>query len=128
MAIFNKKTKAPKVSTKEVSKDVAKTTKKEQVTPSGFSAGNVLVRPHLSEKGLLMGSKNVYAFIITPTSTKRDVEKAIVEVYKVTPIKVNVVNMPGKRAGSRMKGAPGLTKKYRKAYVTLKKGDTLQLI
>ena len=125
MAIFTKKTKTKATSKKEVSKDVAK---KEMSVPSVFSAGSILVRPHMSEKGLLMGSQNVYAFIVSPSATKRDVARAVQMVYKVTPIKVNVVNMPGKTASSRTKGTPGLTKRYRKAYVTLKKGDTLQLV
>jgi large subunit ribosomal protein L23 len=71
---------------------------------------------------------NVYAFEVHEDATKRQVAEAVEEAYSKKPVKVNIVSMPGKPTSARFKGRPGKKGKMKKAYVYLKKGDTLQLI
>ncbi|MBI3573963.1 50S ribosomal protein L23 [Candidatus Kaiserbacteria bacterium] len=86
----------------------------------------VLVRPRITEKAANMTASNVYTFDIAKGATKKDVAAAVRAFYKVTPVKVNVVNTPAKRVRMRRKRGFGKTTAPRKAYVYLKKGDEIQ--
>jgi len=69
----------------------------------------------------------VYVFDVRKDATKGDVVKAIQALYKVKPVRVNVVNTPAKRVRMRRKRGFGRVASSRKAYVFLKKGDTITL-
>jgi large subunit ribosomal protein L23 len=86
---------------------------------------NVLVAPWLSEKALLSSGAGVYVFQIPADATKLQVAAAIEKVYKVTPRKVNVANLPGKTVSLRMRRGVGTRARRHKAYVYLAKGDTI---
>jgi ribosomal protein L23 len=85
-----------------------------------------LLAPWLSEKALIQTEKSVYTFHIPKEATKRDVELAVKKIYNVTPVKVNVVNLPAKKVTLRTRRGYGMRSARRKAYVYLKKGDTIQ--
>ena len=88
----------------------------------------VLVRPHLTEKAVGLGDSNVYTFEVARSATKFAVRDAIKVLYNVTPVKVNIVN---KLPAKRRKGSTGRMVKQpcmKKAYVYLKKGDTINLV
>ncbi len=87
---------------------------------------NILVRPRITEKAANMTSTNVYTFDIGAGATKQEVAEAVKAIYKVTPVKVNVVNTPAKRVQMRKKRGFGKTAATRKAYVFLKKGEEIQ--
>ncbi len=87
---------------------------------------DVLTAPWLSEKALIMTEKGIYAFHVPTTATKHDVALAIKKTYNVTPKKVTMVNLPGKKVSMRTKRGFGMRSDRRKAYVHLKKGDTIQ--
>ena len=125
MALFGKK----KEEKEEKKAPEAKSTPvKREVSGIGIVPEKVLLRPHLSEKALLQGVKNVYVFEIAPRATKRDVARAVSVAYNVTPTAVRVARVPGKWASARLSGRPGKTSETKKAYVTLKEGDRLQLM
>ena len=73
-----------------------------------------------------MTANGVYTFDIRKEATKKDVAMAVSALYKVMPIKVNVVNTPAKRVQMRKKRGFGKTSASRKALVFLKKGDTIR--
>jgi large subunit ribosomal protein L23 len=91
------------------------------------STKDVLLRPRVTEKAASMTSSNVYAFDVTMDATKKDVAAAVHALYKVIPFKVNVVNVRAKRVRMRRKRGYGATRSSRKAYVFLKKGDSISL-
>ena len=62
--------------------------------------------------------------IIRDTSLN-EIKKAIYHVYGVWPIKINVLNSGGKN--KRYGRSTGMTKARKKAMVTLKKGDSIEL-
>jgi len=80
---------------------------------------------HVTEKSSILSEANAFAFEVIKDSTKNQITKEIIKLYKVTPIKVNIVNSKGKRIVS--KGKVGKTAGVKKAYVFLKKGDTINL-
>lgn len=82
-------------------------------------------RPRLTEKAANLSSQNVYTFDIAQDATKHDVVRAVQSLYKVTPVKVNVVNTKGKSVTLRTRRGKGTQNNTRKAYVYLKKGDVI---
>ena len=88
-------------------------------------AHRVLVRPLITEKAANFGVLNKYAFVVTENSNKVEIAKAVQAVYGVKPVSVNIVCVKGKAvARGRIKGRRSDLKK---AIVTLKKGDTIQI-
>lgn len=87
---------------------------------------NIIKKPRITEKASFAESQNVYTFNISEDANKTEIKKAIFELYKVKPVKVNVVSIPKKNIMS--KGKRGVRGGGRKAYVYLKKGDTIELI
>jgi large subunit ribosomal protein L23 len=66
-----------------------------------------------------------YVFMVKTGATKPEIKKAVHEVYKVDVVAVNVVNRPGKT--KRFRGVKGKQGSYRKAIVTLKEGQKIDL-
>ena len=127
MAIFGSKknTTAKKGAPK---KEAAKVSAPKEVKAAVVADGikDVLLRPRITEKAANMTVNHVYTFDIRQSATKRDVATAVAKMYKVTPVKVTVVNTPAKRVALKRKRGFGKTTASRKAYVTLKKGEQIQ--
>ena len=86
----------------------------------------VLVGPIVSEKSTMVAEKNAqYAFKVVQDATKDEVKGAVELLFKVEVKGVSVVNTKGKtkRFGKTM----GRRDNVRKAYVTLKEGQELNL-
>lgn len=83
----------------------------------------------VSEKSNILSSKNQYVFDIYPNTNRIEVAKAIAAIYKVTVTRVNILNRPPKRKMSRIvRNRVGTTQAIRRAIVTLKEGDKIELI
>ncbi|MEZ4104013.1 MAG: 50S ribosomal protein L23 [Candidatus Paceibacterota bacterium] len=129
MALFSRKEKAEKEQNE--TKEVAKVENKKSTTNKsnlGHDLSRIISGVRITEKSVNQGDKNVYTFNVRRDATKFQVRDAIKALYSVTPVKVNIVNKkPALRlAGSknRMVKEPGA----KKAYVYLKKGDTINLV
>ena len=89
---------------------------------------SILVKPHFTEKTVKMGEANVYTFLVKRDATKFQVRDAIKALYNVTPVKINIVN---KKPALRLSGSKNRMVKVpgeKKAYVYLKKSDTINLV
>ncbi len=88
-------------------------------------AYRILVRAIVTEKTTLLGKHNQYAFEVAMTANKLEIRKAVKAVYGVEPKEIRVMRIAGKpvrtRAGKSRRSA------WRKAIVTLKKGDRIDL-
>ena len=82
--------------------------------------------PRITEKATQVAERNVYTFTVAPKASKTMIKEAIVKLYKVTPIKINVMNIKARAVVVR--GKRGTQAGGRKAYVTLKKGDKIELV
>lgn len=115
------------------SSDKKKVTKKAKATTASSvkkvtkNLDGVLQHPWMSEKALIGTDKGVYVFAVSSRATKTDVAAAIEAQFKVTPRQIRMVNLPGKRKNLRHKRGEGTRARRHKAYVYLKKGDTLAL-
>ena len=118
MAIFNK-------TKKEATTKVAKVKKTDSKVGLGERV-NAIVRPHITEKAAVLAEKNTYVFEVAKTTNKIEIAKAIKALYNVTPIRVNIINLPDTRVFVR--GKNGVKSGMRKALVTLKKGETIEIV
>lgn len=88
----------------------------------------VLKLLRLTEKSNKLSSEySQYTFEVAPTATKYTVREAVEQTFKVTVTRVNILNMSGKPRRSR-RGLPSRTQDYKKAVVTLKEGDKIELV
>ncbi len=88
---------------------------------------SLIKKPRITEKaGIKSESQNLYTFEVTKEATKKTVGEAIQLIYKVTPIKINIVNLPAKNVTAR--GKRGVKSAVKKALVFLKKGDKIAFI
>jgi len=85
----------------------------------------ILVRPRVTEKATIMAEENVYVFDVAVSANKFQVKEAIEFLYKVVPVKVNIVTVPAKRIIYR--GKKGVKPGGKKAYVYLKEGDKISI-
>lgn len=88
---------------------------------------SLVKRPRITEKaGIKSESDNVYTFEVTKDANKKTVAEAVQAIYKVTPTRVNIVNLPAKKVTAR--GRRGVKSAVKKALVFLKKGDKIAFI
>ena len=78
-----------------------------------------------SEKGSGMLAKNKYLFHVANDANKIQIKQAVEEIYNVTVKKVNTLNAQGKWRRVRYK--EGKTPDWKKAIVTLKQGDKIEI-
>jgi len=89
---------------------------------------HILKRPRITEKATFAAERGVYVFEIEPRATKHDVMRAVEEFYKVKPVKVNITQILSKKVSTRRRGVFGRKGGGKKAYVYLKKGDTISIV
>lgn len=86
----------------------------------------IIKNPRITEKASTAFEQNVYTFDVSESSNKTEIKKAIFSLYKVKPIKVNVLRVPRKSIFS--KGRAGVRGGGRKALVYLKTGDKIEFV
>ena len=87
---------------------------------------NIIKNPRVTEKASNAIEQNVYTFDISAGANKTEIKKAIFMLYKVRPVKINVLSIPQKSIMS--KGKMGVKSGGRKALVYLKAGDKIEFI
>lgn len=133
MALFSRsktedsKKEEQKDSKEEVAVEVKKNTQVSTALPTDRNLSSVIIKPRITEKAVKNGERNVYTFVVRRDATKFDVRDAVIEFFKVTPIKVNIVNKSPRQYKSRSKGRTVTEKGMKKAYVYLKAGDSIEL-
>jgi len=87
---------------------------------------DTIIRPRITEKSGLLSQSGVYTFEVAGGTTKSEIIKAIKKLYKVTPVKVAIINLPIKNVFVR--GKKGTVSGVKKALVTVKKGEKIDFI
>ncbi len=78
-----------------------------------------------TEKGVAQSAANKYFFSVKKDANKIEIKRAVEENYKVKVLKVNTQVMPGKL--KRVRAQLGKTPDWKKAVVTLKPGQKIDL-
>lgn len=87
----------------------------------------VLRAPHVSEKGSVLGeSANQAVFQVAVNASKAEVKQAVETLFKVKVTKVTTLNVKGKT--KRFRGQRGTRASWKKAYVSLAKGDEIDFL
>lgn len=86
---------------------------------------DVITRPVITEKATMLTELNKIVFRVKPDATKTQVKQAVEALFKVNVVRVNTLNTEGKIKGFR--GKLGKREDYKKAIVTLEKGQSIDL-
>ncbi len=127
MALFSRTKKTTEDSVEKVSKVVTKKVVASKGLPTDKNLSAVIIKPRVTEKAVRQNDKNVYTFIVRRDATKFTVADAVKALFKVTPVKVNIVNKAPKQFMSKAKGRKLNVEGMKKAYVYLKKGDRIDM-
>lgn len=103
-----------------------KEAKKKASYVADGSHHTVLRAPWLSEKALIGTENGAYAFQVPADANKFQIAAAIESIYGVKPRQIRIVNLPAKKKAMRTRRGQGSRAARHKAYVFLKKGDTIQ--
>src|SRR5688572_29963290 len=90
----------------------------------------ILVRPIISEKNTMLNEGSQYIFEVAEPANKIMVRQAVEQLFKVTVTAVNVLHVRGKQRRTATRGgrgSVGMTRSWKKAIVTLKPGDRIEL-
>jgi large subunit ribosomal protein L23 len=123
-----KVTAAP-VSMQELYSQPAKITKTGGAKPVSMgkheNSYRILIKPLVTEKASNQGAANKYVFVVNKKANKIAIAKAINATFGIKPIKVNVISSDGKFVTrGRIRGQ---RKDWKKAIVTLPKGETIKI-
>jgi large subunit ribosomal protein L23 len=89
---------------------------------------DILIKPIVTEKMTAMAERlNRYGFVVDRRANKIQIKVAVESLYNVTVAAVNTLNYSGKVKSRYTKSGviSGKTSAYKKAYVTLQKGDAI---
>ncbi|ATZ16161.1 large subunit ribosomal protein L23 [Entomoplasma freundtii] len=93
----------------------------------------VIQKPVLTEKSFLGHQNGVYTFLVAKKANKTQIKKTFEEIFEVKVASVRTANYDGKIkvAGRRGRGqnfSAGKTNNYKKAFITLKEGQQLDVL
>lgn len=91
---------------------------------------NILIRPLITEKMTnISADSGKYGFIVNPKSNKIEIARAIEKKFNVHVTSVKTINHAGKKKTQFRKSGrfTGKTPAFKKAIVTLKEGETIEL-
>jgi large subunit ribosomal protein L23 len=88
---------------------------------------HVLRHARITEKATMHSEQSVYVFDVAENANKRDIAAAVKKLYQVTPRMVRVATIPSKTKKSMRTGKTGVKKGGKKAYIYLKKGETINI-
>lgn len=121
MALFQKDS-----SPKSAGKKTIFTKSKVEVKPSVL-AHRFLLRPRITEKAYALNGANQFVFEVSRDAHKSVIARAVQEAYGVDVVDVRTVNLPGKAKVFGRKGTVGSRSAVKKAIVTVKNGQSIEL-
>lgn len=85
----------------------------------------VLRRPLITEKNTMLGEQGKYCFEVAQSANKPMIRQAVEAMFNVDVTDVNVSHVHGKMR--RVRNSRGMTRDWKKAVVTLKPGQRIDL-
>ena len=90
-----------------------------------FNFLDTIISPNVTEKATSLSEFNKIVFKVHSGASKSNIKKSIEKIFKVKVIKINTINKKGKN--KLVRGKKSRKSGYKKAIVTLKKGQTIDL-
>ncbi|MBY4798167.1 50S ribosomal protein L23 [Collinsella sp. AGMB00827] len=90
-----------------------------------MNAHNVIIRPIISENTYALMENNRYTFEVAKDANKFQIKDAVEEIFNVKVVRVNTLRVKPKI--KRVRYVAGKTRSWKKAIVTLREGDTIEI-
>ncbi len=90
-----------------------------------MEARDILIRPIVTEKSTALMEQGKYTFRVPLAATKIQISQAVEQIFKVKVQAVNTMRYEGKL--KRMGRTQGRRSDWKKAVVTLKPGEAIEL-
>ena len=87
--------------------------------------GEIIIHPIITEKSTERQDLGKYCFKVNKRANKKEIITAVRDAFNVEPVTCNVMNVKGKKKRVRYK--QGYTASWKKAIVTLKEGDKIEI-
>ena len=86
---------------------------------------DTIISPNVTEKATSLSEYNKVVFKVHKGANKNSIKKSIEKIFKVKVVKINTINLKGKT--KMVKNKKAYKPSYKKAIVTLKKGQSIDL-
>jgi len=86
---------------------------------------DTIISPMVTEKSTNLSSQNKVVFQVVKSADKKNIKKSIEKIFKVNVTKINIINKKQRTKVTR--GRKVKVSGYKKAIVTLKKGQNIDL-
>ena len=86
---------------------------------------DIIISPNITEKSTALSEFNKVVFKVHKGANKNSIKRSIEKLFKVNVIKVNTIKINGK--SKLVRGRKTVKPGYKKAIVTLKKGQNIDL-
>ena len=84
-----------------------------------------IIYPRVTEKATSLSEQNKVVFQVRKDVEKKMIKKSVEKIFKVNVTKINTINIKGK--SKMVRGRKAYKSGYKKAIVTLKKGQSIDL-
>ena len=93
-------------------------------------ANNILREFRVTEKAAnLAANLNQYSFEVDPRANRKEIARAVEKVFNVKVTKVNIlIRKPQAKTDRARGGRPGTKGGHKRAIVSLKEGDKIELV
>jgi len=93
-----------------------------------MEARDIIIAPMITEKSMAGTVRAQYAFEVHGRATKTQIRQAVEQIFKVTVLKVNTINVEGKVKNFQRRGVrkSGKQADWKKAVVTIKAGQKIE--
>ena len=119
MALFSRTKKAQKTEEKAVATP--------EVHARKADYAHVLLHARVTEKASFAQGMSAYVFNVATSANKKEIASAVKALFSVTPRAVRIVNIRAKKVRNMRTGKTGVKQGGKKAYVYLKKGETITI-
>ena len=90
-----------------------------------FTSLDTIISPNITEKSTYLSEFNKVVFKVHKGASKDSIKRSVEKLFKVNVVKVNTINLKGKTKFVR--GKKTIKTGYKKAIITLKKGQSIDL-
>ena len=86
---------------------------------------DTIISPNVTEKSTSLSEFNKIVFRVQKDASKNSIKKSIEKIFKVNVVKINTINLKG--TTKMVKNRKVFKSGYKKAIITLKKGQSIDL-
>jgi len=90
-----------------------------------FNHLDTIISPNVTEKSTTLSEFNKFVFKVHKGASKNSIKRSIEKIFKVNVMKINTINLRPK--SKIVKGKKSIKPGYKKAIITLKKGQSIDL-